>query len=282
MRPAALVLALAAAAAPLAALETTDVVHREFTLVRGARAVAIDNVFGPVHVRAGAGDRVTVEIHRTARAGDAAGLEQAQREVTLAVEERPGRLELVQDGPFRDDERGGGHRARHQPGYEIEWRWEVTVPADAALEAATVNGGELSVEGVRGAVLASNVNGDVRLAGLGGRASASTVNGDLHARVRRRARGSGRIRDRQRRGRARLPGRFRSRARFLDPARRRLHRLPLRRDRRRRALRARCGGRRGGWRHTWRLGREAVVRLGAGGPRLTCSTVNGDIAIRER
>ena len=265
-----------AAAAPALAVESSDVVRREFAFAGGGRTVSIDNVFGPVTVRAGVGDRVEVVIRRTWRADDAAALERAAREVTLEVRESPERLELEQDGPFRCED-----CRRHRwddPGYEVEWAWEVTVPAGAALEAATVNGGDLVVEGVRGAVSVANVNGAVRLSGLGGRASASTVNGDLEAEFdavlaapARFSTVNGGIELAFPRGLGAelafetLNGEVYTDFAFEASA------LP--------AAVEREGGRAG---TRYRLGRDTVVRLGGGGPRLACSTVNGDIVIRER
>jgi hypothetical protein len=272
-----LTLALAlAAAAPAAALEGTDVVRREFAFAGAGRTLSIDNVFGPVTVRAGGGERVVVVIRRTWSADDAAALERAKREVTLEVRESPERLELEQDGPFRRED--GRRHGWDDPGYEVEWAWEVTVPAGVALEAATVNGGALVIEGVRGPVSASNVNGGVRLSGLGGRASASTVNGDLEADFEavlaapaKFSTVNGEIELAFPRGLGAelafetLNGEVYTDFPFESAA------VP--------AAVEREGGRSGA---RYRLGRDTVVRLGGGGPRLACSTVNGDIVIRER
>ena len=64
---------------------------------------SIDNVFGSVQVKAGAAGRVELVIHQTIVADDAEALAAAKREVLLDVVEGSARLELVQDGPFRDD-----------------------------------------------------------------------------------------------------------------------------------------------------------------------------------
>src|SRR5690606_24275915 len=111
------------------------------------RHVGIDNVFGPVTVRAGAGDRVEVTIERRITAADAGELERARAEVRLEVVEKAGRLELIQDGPFRDDrDDRGRRRGRHRErDYEVEWSWQVTVPADVALEVSTVLGDQIAV-----------------------------------------------------------------------------------------------------------------------------------------
>ena len=76
------------------------------------------------------------------------------------------------------------------PDYEMSWEWDVTVPPGVDLEVSTVNGGTLSVDGARGSVRATNVNGALRLTGLGG------GRGRGHHRERRRRGGVRRARRR--------------------------------------------------------------------------------------
>jgi DUF4097 and DUF4098 domain-containing protein YvlB len=55
------------------------------------------------------------------------------------------------------------------------------VPRNATLEVATVNDGDVTVEGVNGAFELKNVNGAVRLVGAAGSGTINTVNGDVEA-----------------------------------------------------------------------------------------------------
>jgi hypothetical protein len=176
-------LGLALLAPPIAAAEheRTEVISREIVLGSGVREVVVDNVFGSVVVRAGEPGTVSLTIRQRARSRHAEALEEAFEEVTLRVDEGAARLELVQDGPFRCQCQGRCGGCHWDPDYEVSWDWEVRVPPSIDLEASTVNGGSLEVEGVGGRVEASNVNGPLRLAGLSGEVAASTVNGDLIA-----------------------------------------------------------------------------------------------------
>jgi len=280
LRRAALVLIVSAA--PLAALESSDVERRSFALppTSDGRRVEIDNVFGPVTVRGGAGDRVEVTIHRRISADDAAELERARAEVRLEVVEAAGRLELVQDGPFRDDcDEGGRRRGRHRErDYEVEWSWEVTVPSDVALEVSTVLGDLVLVDGVGGELDVANVNGAVRVVGARAATEAATVNGDVEVEFAVRPTapmsfstvngeievalpaGSG----------AELAVETLNGEIYTDfPAAATARPATVERERSGRGTRFRIGG-------------ETVVRLGAGGPRLAANTVNGDVLIRER
>ncbi len=278
LRPVLFALSSLAAIAPLGALESTEVVRRTFTLAGAGRALSIDNVFGSVTVRSGTGDRVELVLHQTWRADDATELERAKREVTLGVVETPGRLELVQDGPFRDDHGRRGRQRNEKQDYEVSWEWQLTVPRDVDLEVGNVNGGGVEVTGVRGPVAASNVNGDVRVADAGARASASTVNGDVDVDFSAPLAGPAEFETVNGDVRLAFPAGFGAELEFST-----LHgevytdfpfestAMPTRVER--------SSGERG---VRFELGRESLVRLGVGGPRLTCNTVNGDILIRER
>ncbi len=279
-----LTLAALAARADHYPLSKSDDIHRELPFAGAARSVVIDNVFGSVSVRAGAGDHVTVDIHRTIHARREADLERGMKEVTFETRSSAGRIELGQDGPFRDGGWGSGrHTHSHwgndwDPDYEIDWKWQVTLPAGVDLEVRNVNGGPVEVTGVSGAVDAKNVNGELHLSGLIGRVEAATVNGDLTADFARAPSEASSFRTVNGEVRVGLPQGSGAElgfqtlngeiytdfdvvalARPVEPT-----------------------ADRGGGRHRYRLEKNTVVRIGSGGPRIDCQTLNGDIVIQAR
>jgi hypothetical protein len=272
-------LGLAGAGGEARAAERTEVVRREIAIARDVHRVVIDNVFGSVRVRAGADGKVTLEIQQRASSRHASALDDAFREVTLEVSTAGGRLELVQDGPFRCGDRCCAWRSgcRWDPDYEVSWEWEVVVPPGVDLEASTVNGGALDIAGVGGRVDASNVNGPLRLAGLAGEVTASTVNGDLEAEFARSPSDASSFTTVNGDVELALPS-----GTSADLGFETMHgdvytdfevtALPVR------AVAERAGG--GGRRY--RFERDGVVRIGRGGVRLDCETVNGDIVVRAR
>jgi len=271
------------ATAPAAAFEKSDVLERELVFAgAGSREVVIDNVFGAVRVRAGAADRVTVEIRRIAEARHADDLERAFTEVTLEVVEEPGRIELVQDGPFRCDEHGWNRRSHRRrgcdwdPDYELSWEWTVVVPADVDLDVSSVNGGAVEVDGVGGRIEAGNVNGGIRLAGLAGEVEASTVNGPIRAEFARAPGSPASFRTINGEIEIGLPAGSGAELAFETMNGEIYTDFAVTAVPQRATAVAHGGGRR------YRLDRDAVVRLGAGGPRIDCQTLNGDIVVRER
>jgi hypothetical protein len=264
--------------APVAAgaLERSDVVRREFHLSATARTVVVDNVLGGVRVHAGAGDRVVVEIRRTAVAPGADALERALTEVTLAVVERPEGLELAQEGPFRCDGWRPHRDCRWDPGYEITWEWDVRVPAGIDLEVRTVNGGALEVAGVEGRIAARNVNGPVRLAGVAGEIDAATVNGGVAVAFARIPERSGSLRTVNGGIELALPAGSGAELAFRTMHGEIYTDFEVAAAPPRVVTTSRREARR------YRLDRATAVRLGAGGPRFELSTLNGDIVVRER
>jgi len=265
-----------------AALERNDTLKRDFAF--GGGVVVIDNVFGSVEVRSGAAGAVSVEIRRHAEARRGEDLELAFAEVELEVLEENGRLELAQDGPFRcdGDWRGseGRRRSRHgcrwDPDYDVSWEWIVTVPADVDLDVSTVNGGEVRVEGVRGRVEAHNVNGRLTLAGLVGEVKAVTVNGRIHAAFAAAPAEPARFHTVNGEIELSLPAGSGAEIGFETMN------GEIYTDFEAVALPQRATPKRDGrGRNSYRLDRDTVVRIGAGGPRIDCETLNGDIVVRE-
>lgn len=278
-------LALAGTLTPLAPAAAAERTHRETLRDRyelpaaaGRRFLLIDNVEGSVEVRAvaDAGDRVEVVIEQSFRAASEADLAEARRETRLTVEREPGRLALVQDGPFRCDRADNRHlcrATREDRDWEATFDWVVTVPATLDLEVRTVNGGRLAIAGVTGRIEAANVNGGIELEEVAGEVAAASVNGGIAASFARLPSGdlsfatvNGEIDLAFPAGfgaelsTQTLNGEVWTDFEFETSAPRRV------------------AERRGG-RH--RLD-GAAIRIGGGGPALSCKTVNGDILIRAK
>jgi DUF4097 and DUF4098 domain-containing protein YvlB len=203
----------------------------------------------------------------------------------LTVEEAGDGVALVQDGPFRCDDRGRrgrgerGHRRWNgdcdwDPDYEVEWQWTVTVPADVDLEVSTVNNGAVEVAGVRGRVRAGNVNGPLRLSGLAGEVRAATVNGGITARYAEVPTADAKFQTVNGEIEIELPA-----ASSADVELETMN-GELWSDFEVTAVARDSKSERDG--RTYRLERDTVVRIGRGGPRFECQTLNGDIVLRAR
>ena len=145
----------------------------------GPPTVIVRNVFGSVHVVAYDGATVDMTATETVSGDLRADIDRARKEVELRTESEEGRVAFR---VRRVGEQGdNGWNSRWGDGYRVRYDIEVRVPRDAAIEVATVNDGEVVVEGVRGHFEVNNVNGGVRLSGLRGAGNIKTVNGPVSA-----------------------------------------------------------------------------------------------------
>jgi hypothetical protein len=181
--------ALAAAALALAACT----VHAEVTDTRtlkdsvkipgaGPPTVIVRNVFGSIHVTAHDGDTVDMTATETVTGDLKADIARARAEVELRTESEDGRVafRVKRVGPPSGD-CDCSRLGSSFDGYRVKYDIDVRVPRNAAIEVATVNDGEIVVDGVHGNFDVHNVNGGMRLTGLRGSGSIATVNGPVTA-----------------------------------------------------------------------------------------------------
>jgi hypothetical protein len=140
--------------------------------------VIVKNIFGPIRVTAHDRDRVEMHATETIRGDLQADIERARAEVALETQQEAGRV------AFRVRHRGEDANcdcgARFDD-YRVEYEIDLRVPREAAVELATVNDGDVTVEGVAGDFILRNVNGAVRLTNARGSGSVTTVNGKVEA-----------------------------------------------------------------------------------------------------
>ena len=282
-------LALAATvAAPLAALEQTETVTRSFTLatVNGQRTLVIDNLSGAIEIEGGSGDAVELTLTQTFVAKSAAEMARARQEVTLEVSEQPGRLELVQNGPWtcrgREHARRGNcccdHDDRDDRRYEVRFDWKLKVPREVDLDVSDVNEGAIRIIGTTGHLAVDHVNDDVTLVRVAGAVEAQTVNGELKVDFAALPIGDCRFGTVNGDIELAFPKGLGAELSFATlngevftdfPFE--LAKLPPT------STRSKAGGR-----QHLEVGGRTVATLGGGGIGLACQTINGDITIRER
>lgn len=141
-----------------------------------ALRVVVDDVFGFVHVTAHDAAVVEMRATETRRAKSQYDLARARTEAGLRIEHGDGEVAYL---VRRLDEQQCDCSNRFWDGYVVKYDIELLVPRDAVLDLATVNEGDIVVDGVRGDFEVSNVNGAVRLKGLRGAGHVRTVNGPL-------------------------------------------------------------------------------------------------------
>ena len=143
--------------------------------------VIVKNIIGPIRVTGHDGNSVEMRATETVRGDLQADIARARAEMQLRTESEQGRVAFRVRSIGEDGEPCGNCRGHGWDGYSVEYDIEVRVPRNAMLEVATVNDGDVTVEGVNGGFDLKNVNGAVRLMGAGGSGTINTVNGDVEA-----------------------------------------------------------------------------------------------------
>jgi DUF4097 and DUF4098 domain-containing protein YvlB len=145
------------------------------------KTLQLDNVFGGIDVQGYDGSQVELVAHKTIKAKTQDKIQKAKEEVKLDIKESGGLIDIYVDGPFRCQcENGKGLKWRDW-GYEVHYDFILKVPRQTSLTLKTVNHGDIAVKGVEGAFDINNVNGKIEMEGLAGSGEAHTVNGRVKA-----------------------------------------------------------------------------------------------------
>jgi hypothetical protein len=138
--------------------------------------VIVDNVEGYVHVHATDGSNVHFVAHKTVRAETESDLAES-KEVELNAESKPGTVSLYYEAPWRCNGLGNCHD-NHRRFYQVRFDIDIDVPRTSRAVISTVNGGDLTAEGI-GRFDIRNVNGGIGMTGITGSGSVHTVNGPV-------------------------------------------------------------------------------------------------------
>ena len=162
-----------------AAQEYKTHISKEFTYQKGM--VGIYNLFGSVKVEGYSGNKVLMEIDETISADDKETVEQGKKEFKLEFEEKPDSIiayisEPWNTRPHRDYRNWNNQRKIE---YKVKLEFVVKVPYNVALDASTVNDGDLYVKNVYGTLKINNVNGKIDIVNAKGTTRAHTVNGGV-------------------------------------------------------------------------------------------------------
>jgi len=146
----------------------------KFTGSGKQKALKIDNIFGSIDLTGYIGTTVAVKAKKTIKAKSDVKAREAQKDVKLDIAVKEDRIEIIVDGPFRDED--GKIRWDHDLGYIVRYDFEIKVPFHTTLDVKTVNEGDVKVADIKGDVRLRNVNGIIEAENIAGDFSVKTVN----------------------------------------------------------------------------------------------------------
>ncbi|GAB2586244.1 DUF4097 family beta strand repeat-containing protein [Spirosoma areae] len=186
--PALVGLVLSCTQSPATAQEFKEHISKEFTVSKAANSsLAIYNINGFIKVEGYSGDKVVLEIDKSITAKNNQDLETGKKEFQLQVEQKGDSVIAYIAEPF--DSRPRRNRRNNSAAdrwnndrdvdYDFTLNFTVKVPKGLNLVVSTVNGGNVTVKDVDGALKARNVNGAIALTNVKGTTDAHTINGNV-------------------------------------------------------------------------------------------------------
>lgn len=169
--------------APAQKLEFKEHFSKEFNISQNASAstLAIYNINGYIKVEGYDGNKVVLEIDKTITAKDDANLQKGKAEFKLEYDEKADSITAYISEPF-DSRPNHNRRERNERiEYHFVLNYTVKVPYSLNLHVSTVNGGDVEINNVTGALGVSNVNGAIKIVNAKGKTVARTINGNVEA-----------------------------------------------------------------------------------------------------
>jgi hypothetical protein len=232
----------------------------------------IDNIWGDVNVRPGQSGEIVVTISEKRSAPDQKRYERSLETLQLNTDADDTGVVLY----VGNDDRGW-HGRDNCRGCRVDYQFDVVVPVDTQLNVSTVNDGRIDIAGVSGSVSAGNVNGPIAVSKMRNCSELNSVNGEVSL------------------GFAAPPGENCNIETIngditltmpddsgFDVAMdlfngRMLTQLPVDGL----SMPAKVEHIESNGHHTYRIEQQTGVRIGAGGPTFTISSMNGDIRIQK-
>src|SRR3990170_8817901 len=150
----------------------SDTVEERFTF-KGTPKLRVRNVSGETSITAaGAAGEIRVIARKRVSAGSEDRAKRLLQNLEVRMEQRGEELHI--EPHLYEQERGWLDLFR---GKRFRVDFEITVPAECAIDAQTVSG-EISIEGVRGPLEVQSVSGDVELGNTQGPVRLKSVSGD--------------------------------------------------------------------------------------------------------
>lgn len=156
-------------------------ISKQFTLQKPAESsvFALYNISGYVKVEGYSGNQVIIEVDETIATNNAEDLEIAKSEFKAGFDQKADSIIAYTAAPYDSRPHHGNNNTRRN--YTFRLDYTVKVPNNMSIRVSTINGGEVMVKDVYGALNASNINGPISIINAKGATEAHTVNGNLTA-----------------------------------------------------------------------------------------------------
>jgi hypothetical protein len=232
----------------------------------------IDNIWGDVNVRPGQSGEIVVTISEKRSAPDQKRYERSLETLQLNTDADDTGVVLYVGNDDRD-----WHGRDNCRGCRVDYQFDVVVPVDTQLNVSTVNDGRIDIAGVSGSVSAGNVNGPIAVSKMRNCSELNSVNGEVSLDFAAPPGENCNIETINGDITLTMPDDSDFDVSMDLFNGRMLTQLPVDGL----AMPAKVEHIESNGHHTYRIEQQAGVRIGAGGPTFTISSMNGDIRIQK-
>jgi hypothetical protein len=162
-------------------VEERDTIRQslEFSSGGGQKTLDLDGVFGAIHVTGYDGSRIEMTANRTIRADSQDQLRLAKDRVKLDLSDKADTVGIYVDQPGHQRSNPSSRNFnRSDPGYEVEFDFELRVPRATAVHLGNVSG-DIRVEDITGDFDVNAINGRIEMTKVAGSGRVHTINGPV-------------------------------------------------------------------------------------------------------
>jgi len=167
-------------------VEFKEQITKEFSPANGAAGstLVIYNINGNIKVEGYNGNKVILQMNKTISARNNEILQAGKNEFKVDFTQTADSIIVYISDPFdsrpnRNQNWNHGEKRKIEYNYNLDFT--IKVPYETNLRASTINGGDVIVHDVTGAMHVSNINGAIRLTNAKGVSKVSTINGNVEA-----------------------------------------------------------------------------------------------------
>jgi hypothetical protein len=240
--------------------------------VNSKATLEIDNIWGDVKVRPGQAGEIVVTISEKRSAPDQKRFDRSLETLQLNTEADDSGVVLYVGNSDHD-----WHRRDRCRNCRVDYQFDVVVPVDTQLNVSTVNDGRIDIAGVSGSVSAGNVNGPIAVSEMRNCSELNSVNGEMSLGFTAPPGENCNIETINGDITLTMPDDSGFDVAMNLSNGRMLTQLPVEGL----AIPAKVEHTESNGHHRYRIEQPAGVRIGAGGPTFTISSMNGDIRIQK-
>lgn len=174
----------------LAAQKSNETITKEinFSSKSTKNMLVVKNINGPIRVEGYDGNSIKLVAEKTISAKRESYLEEGKRDIQIKIEEVGNRVYVYVESPNNDFNTVSGryeNRRHNNQWIKLDYRFHIgfklKIPRSTNVELATMNDGDIYAKDVQGnEIIVSNLNGAITLENISGKTDVNALNKDIN------------------------------------------------------------------------------------------------------